>query len=122
VGSDRAEYEPDWRVGRGHGHRGVRVEFDCGLASGPTGGGTSVTITGTNLTGASAVKFVARLAAQLRDGHPVEDRVDAAVTAGVVAVTDRLAGPLRGGSGQWRGAVEAAEAALGEPPRVADLD
>ena len=62
------------------------------------------------------------LAAQLGDRHQVQDRVDASVAAGVVAVADRLAGPLGGRGGQRRGAVEAREPALGEPPRVADLD
>jgi hypothetical protein len=35
----------------------------------------------------------ARFAAQLRDRHPVQDRVDAPVAAGLVAVADRLPGP-----------------------------
>ena len=64
----------------------------------------------------------ARLAAQLGDGHAVQDRVDAAVAAGVVAVADRFAGSFGGRGGQRRGAVEAREAALGEAARVADLD
>ena len=42
------------------------------------------------------------LAAQLGDRHPVQDRVDAPVAAGVVAVADRLAGPLGGRGGQRR--------------------
>ena len=39
------------------------------------------------------------LAAQLRDGHPVKDRVDAAV----VAMADGLAGAFGGRGGQRRG-------------------
>lgn len=64
----------------------------------------------------------ARLAAELGDRHAVEDRVDPPVAAGVIAVADGLAGALGGGRGQRRGGVEAGEPALGEPPRVADLD
>ena len=62
------------------------------------------------------------LAAQLGDRHPVQDRVDAPVATGVVAVADRLAGPFGGRGGQRRRAVEAREPALGEPAHVADLD
>src|SRR5205823_8621366 len=42
------------------------------------------------------------LAAQLGDRHPVQDRVDAPVAAGVVAMADRLAGALGGRGGQRR--------------------
>jgi hypothetical protein len=52
----------------------------------------------------------------------VQDRVDSAVAAGVVAVADRFAGTLGGRGGQWRGGVEAREPALGEAAGVADLD
>ena len=41
-------------------------------------------------------------AAQLGDGHPVQDRVDPSVAARVVAVADRLARPLGGRGGQRR--------------------
>ena len=43
-----------------------------------------------------------RLAAQLGDGHQVQDPVDPPVAAGVVAMAHRLAGSLRGGGGQRR--------------------
>lgn len=36
------------------------------------------------------------LAAQLRDGHTMQDGVDATVAAGVVAMADRLDGPFGG--------------------------
>jgi hypothetical protein len=52
-------------------------------------------------------------AAQLRERHPVQDRVHPAVAAGVVAVADGLAGPLGGRGRQRRGAVKRAN-----PPSV----
>ena len=64
----------------------------------------------------------ARLAAELGDGHQVQDPVDPPVVAGVVAVADRLAWSLGGRGRQRRCGVEAREPALGEPARVADLD
>ena len=69
------------------------------------------------------VEFLgARLAAQLGDRHPVEDRVHAPVAARVVAVADRAAGTFGGRRGERRGAVEARKAAVGESSRIADLD
>ena len=92
--------------------REVSLEDPAGLLLGVLSVGARV---GVDLLGAW-------LAAQLRDGHPVKDRVDAAVAAGVVAVADGLAGPFGGRGGQRRGGVEAREPAFGEPARVADLD
>ena len=61
-------------------------------------------------------------AAQLGDGHAVQDGVDAAVAAGVVAVADGFAVAFGGGGGQRGGAVEAGESAGGEAAGVADFD
>src|ERR1035438_8715660 len=72
--------------------------------------------------GVGVDRLGAWLAAQLRDRHAVQDGVDPAVAAGVVAVADRFAGPFAGGGGQRCGAVEACEPALGEPAHIADLD
>src|SRR5947209_7931868 len=61
-------------------------------------------------------------AAQLGDGHAVQDGIDPAVPGGVPAVPDGLAGTLGGGRRQRGGAVEAGEAAFGKASGVADLD
>jgi hypothetical protein len=65
----------------------------CAPSQGPTAGGTSVTITGTNLTGASAVKFGATHATGFTVDSPTQITATApAGSAGTVDVTVTTAG------------------------------
>lgn len=63
-----------------------------------------------------------RVAAKLGDRHAVQHRVDATVPAAVEPVPHRIVLAFTGGRGQRGSPVEASEAALGEPTRIAHLD
>src|SRR5215211_7029338 len=89
----------------------VALEDAPGLAFGVAAG-----------AGVGVDRLRAWFAAQLRDGHAVQDCVDAAVAAAVEAVADRLAGAFGGRGDQRRAGVKAREACLGEAAGFADLD